>query len=200
MYRYQQVKLDVISMMWIAGAVMISLYISTFSQTFPELFQQGIFALLLMISGLFLTAVISGLTWSPIVTETSFPFYVFVAILGFFFANIASATAFQLTPYTEAPISPAMYAVLIGVSEEAFFRGFIQSFLGKLIGFKPVVIGLSAAVFAVYHAAVYGTSAEALMTVFIGGLVFAAIMSMTNRLSITMTAHGIYNFLCFMAV
>jgi membrane protease YdiL (CAAX protease family) len=89
-----------------------------------------------------------------------------------------------------------LYAVLISISEEQFFRGAILNFLLSLTN-ATVAIFSSAAIFMVYHFAVYGTSTSNLVYVLVGGLALAWADYRSGRISPSMLAHLINNLAAF---
>jgi membrane protease YdiL (CAAX protease family) len=94
-------------------------------------------------------------------------------------------------------VDAMLYAVLIAVAEEQFFRGAILNFLLTLTN-STVAIFSSAAIFMVYHFAVYGTSTSNLVYVLVGGLALAWAAYRSGRLSPSILAHVINNVLSFM--
>lgn len=132
--------------------------------------------------------------------------YSFIGLLGaglgalvsrslFMPTRLIALAALQLTPYDSL-----IFALLMAVAEEQFFRGFFLNFaLWKLYN-QPYGISLalllSGLVFAYpYHQNIYGTSTQLLFYVFIGGFVFSWIDLKTKRLSPSMISHLAVNFL-----
>lgn len=113
----------------------------------------------------------------------------------FFPERLIALAALQLTPFDSL-----IFALLMAVAEEQFFRGFFLNFcLWKLYD-KPngitLALLLSGLIFAYpYHQNVYGTSTALLFYVFIGGYVFSWVDFQLKRLSPSMNAHLIINFI-----
>jgi membrane protease YdiL (CAAX protease family) len=91
-------------------------------------------------------------------------------------------------------IDALLYSILMAVSEEQFFRGFITD--GLLSQKIPMVssnpyyaLVLSAAIFMAYHWARYGTDLNALIYVFFGGFILSWIAYKSRRLSPSMISH-----------
>lgn len=87
-----------------------------------------------------------------------------------------------------------MFGILMAVAEEQFFRGATLSFLLKMTAPLVAIFG-SAAIFAVYHLAVYGTDVGAMAYVFVGGMVLSWVVYRSRRISPSMTAHIANNIL-----
>jgi membrane protease YdiL (CAAX protease family) len=94
---------------------------------------------------------------------------------------------------SEEPLGDIARTVLIGVSEDVFFRGFITAWLIALMG--PMLgILLGSGVFTIYHLNVYGGEAMGLMIVFGAGLVLGWAMFYTRSLTAPILAHVLVNF------
>lgn len=85
-----------------------------------------------------------------------------------------------------------LYSILIAVAEEQFFRGFLANYLAK----QSMLLGIfgSAAIFTVFHLAVYGTVASTMFYVMASGLLLAYVGIRSGRLSVPMIVHIINNF------
>jgi len=113
-----------------------------------------------------------------------------IAATSFFVAALPQVVPkMQLTGF-----DTVLFGVLMAVAEEQFFRGAVTSFLLNYTVPVLAVLG-SAAIFTVYHLAVYGTNLSAMVYVFAGGTVLAWVAYRTQRLSPSMTAHVINNIL-----
>jgi len=97
-------------------------------------------------------------------------------------------------------MSGALFVMLIGISEEAFFRGFLLTALMRFTGIPIAAIGVSSIIGTVYHGSIYGTNPGALIIVF-GSFVVLGMTYMFSgyRLSIPMAGHVIINLLAFMS-
>jgi membrane protease YdiL (CAAX protease family) len=121
-----------------------------------------------------------------------------IALFGIFLVgytvNLFPLITLQLTSY-----SALVYSVLIAVSEEVFFRGFVTDWL--LVNMKKTYLALvaSAAVFCAYHLARYGTNVNALAYVFFGGFILSWVAYKSKRISPTLIAHVINNAATYMA-
>lgn len=84
-------------------------------------------------------------------------------------------------------VSSQLFVLLIAVSEEQFFRGFLANLFIQRVGILG--IPLNGAVFMIYHFAVYGTSGINLLIVLGAGITLAYIAWATGRVSPTILAH-----------
>jgi membrane protease YdiL (CAAX protease family) len=85
-----------------------------------------------------------------------------------------------------------LYSVLIAIAEEQFFRGFLANYLAK----QSMLLGIfgSAAIFTVFHLAVYGADISTMFYVMSAGLLLAYVGIRSGRLSVPMVVHIINNF------
>jgi len=175
-------------------AVMIVIYLSTFETTVVILFPA-----VLLITGLVLqfylqrrVEVVDSLAESA----GNIGFYTLVALAGIALAGFVSPAVSRLPKMELTGVDAVLYAVLISISEEQFFRGAILNFLLSLTN-ATVAIFSSAAIFMVYHFAVYGTSTSNLVYVLVGGLALAWADYRSGRISPSMLAHLINNLAAF---
>ncbi len=95
-----------------------------------------------------------------------------------------------------------LLALMAGVAEELFFRGFLQS---SLVGFfsnertkdlpLTVIMGVVPAslVFALFHYFAYGQDYRVLFVLFVGGIVLGLSYEMTNDIGVPILAHTLNN-------
>jgi membrane protease YdiL (CAAX protease family) len=176
---------------------MIVIYLSTFQTTVVILFPA-----VLLIAGLVLqfylqrrVEVVDSLSESA----GNIGFYTLIALAGIALASFVAPTVSRLPNMELTGVDAMLYAVLIGVAEEQFFRGAILNFLLTLTN-ATVAIFSSAAIFMVYHFAVYGTSTSNLVYVLVGGLALAWAAYRSGRLSPSILAHVANNILAFLIV
>jgi len=112
-----------------------------------------------------------------------------ISITSFFVSIVPEITSMQLTGF-----DTLLYGVLMAVAEEQFFRGAVLSFFLSVTAPVMAIMG-SAAIFTVYHLAVYGTDLATLTYVFVGGAVLSWAVYRSRRLSPSMTAHIANNIL-----
>jgi membrane protease YdiL (CAAX protease family) len=87
------------------------------------------------------------------------------------------------------PASGIAYVVLMAISEEQFFRGFILDLLLSKFTRKIVAVILAGLIFVTYHIAMYGTDADAMLYVLAGGVILSWVAYRSRRLSPGMIAH-----------
>ena len=101
---------------------------------------------------------------------------------------IEPASVMQITGY-----DALLYTVLIAIAEEQFFRGFITDYLLATVSQPYLALGGAAAIFGVFHLAVYHTSVNSLLYVFVGGFILSWVAYKSRRLSPGIVAHVINN-------
>lgn len=195
------VIIDILSLFWLVFAFIIFLYTSTFVDQNQVLAIKGLIGFSLVIGGLVLTRMTAGLTFDPAM-HTQFEGFIQPMALSLFAIWISNLAVQQFSRFqvfgAVGPIPSSLFAILIGVSEEIVFRGFLLSLAWMLTGSSVISIGFSSLVFTIFHGAVYGVSPEALIIVFFAGIFLGVAFVMSNRrLSVTMTSHGIINLLAF---
>jgi len=167
-------------------AVMLIIYLATFETTVTVLFPA-----VLLITGLVLqfylqrrVEVVNHLAESA----GNIGFYTLVALAGIALASFMAPAVTRLPKMELTGVDAMLYGALIAISEEQFFRGAILNFLFTLVN-PTVAIFSSAAIFMVYHFAVYGTIASSLVYVLVGGLSLAWADYRSGRISPSMLAH-----------
>jgi membrane protease YdiL (CAAX protease family) len=81
---------------------------------------------------------------------------------------------------------------LTGVAEEALYRGYLQTTLGRAIGFWPAAVTLSA-IFAAGHIQNTGETLAGVAQVFIAGLVFCLFLRASGSLWLGIGVHASWN-------
>jgi len=188
---------DSLSQILTALACFITIYLATFETTVIILFPA-----LLLITGLVLQFYLVRkveVVDSLVENAGNIGFYTLVALAGIALASFVSPAVSRLPKMELTGVDAMLYAVLIGVAEEQFFRGAILNFLLTLTN-STIAIFSSAAIFMTYHFAVYGTSTSNLVYVLVGGLALAWAAYRSGRLSPSILAHVINNVLSFMVV
>lgn len=188
------IRADGLSYMYTIMATLIAVYMATF-----EMGVLILFPVILLISGvalqIYFTRKVEADTDMDVSEAGSILFYTIaalavIAVSSFFIASLPRIIPkFQLTGF-----DTALFAALMAIAEEQFFRGAVTSFLLIYTVPTAAIIG-SGAIFTVYHLAVYGTNASALLYVFVAGVVLAWVAYRSGRLSPSMTAHLINNIL-----
>jgi membrane protease YdiL (CAAX protease family) len=95
------------------------------------------------------------------------------------------------------PIDGRMFAVLMGVAEECFFRLFLCTFVQKVTRSTLLSVVTSSLIWSVYHIGRYGGNVGALFVIFLCGLVLGFVMLQTRKPDSPMFAHGVVNYLAY---
>jgi membrane protease YdiL (CAAX protease family) len=128
-------------------------------------------------------------------------FYAAIGLLGMFLTGYAIKFVPGLETQTvlaSSPINGMLYSVLMAIAEEQFFRGFLTDWLLSHLKNAIMAIVASAGVFCAYHFARYGTSPNALLYVFGGGLILAWVAFKSKRISPTMISHAGNNMFAYL--
>ena len=196
--RAQSVQIDWLWLGLTLVAFLIFAYLPTYVDTDPGLAIKSIIGFSFLVGGTVMTIVVCGFRadnfFSLEEIGNSLGF-IFVSILAIYMVNIYGSTL----GLSSLPISGGLFMVLMGISEEALFRGFLTTVFVKMTGSSLIAVALSSVVGMVYHAAVYGASNTNLVIVFGSFFVlgFSYVLS-GYRLSVPMVAHALVNFLASM--
>jgi membrane protease YdiL (CAAX protease family) len=118
--------------------------------------------------------------------------------------SIINYVTFQASPlfqsfanFPDPRMQFLIFSILIGWTEEVFFRGFMLTWLARFSGIFFSVI-TSTFAWWLFHGGVYGLELEPLIIIMVCGFVLSVSFIASNfRLSVPMTPHGINNFLGF---
>lgn len=192
------IKLDAVSVALTVSALLCSVYLSLWAAERDIV----LFPAILLVSGLFLV-IVSGRRIEHDV-DISQPeakemfIYTCAAMAGILLSAFAGAIA---VPASRAmaltKIDQVVFAVLLAVAEEMFFRGGVLSFLNAYLRSDVLSTLANAAIFTVYHLAVY-QAPSALIFVFGSGLVLAYVTLRSGRLTPAMLAHVLNNLVASM--
>lgn len=170
-----------------------------FLSVFPgDLQTDSIIAALILVSGLVMQRYFKIDAQEGIDSQGRSNIFVYsaIAVVIFFILNIYVP---KLPLSVEAVIGTnvvpdKMFELLIAVSEEQFFRGFLGNLLITRTN-AGIGIFMDGLIFMVYHFAVYGSSASSLGIVFGAGITLMFIDWKTGRVSPSILAHVINNLL-----
>lgn len=195
-----KVKLDLPWVFCFLAASAVFLYLMTYVSIDQVLALKGGLGLLLLIVGTFGAGLLVGFDYDQILDMNEFLSsfaLVLVSLVAITMVNLMGQSAPLAA--VDSPISAALFGMLIGISEEAFFRGFICTLAEKLSGNSIIGVFVSSIVGTTYHAAVYGTS-DTLMGIVFGCFVVLGTCYVVSghRLSVTMVAHALVNLLSAM--
>lgn len=187
------IKHDSISKLLIILAVMITVYLTTFTPTVITMFPAT-----LLITGLVMERFLERKLeyTNHMLSESTFRsvgFYTALALLGMLLTAQIQAHLFKGEIAQIAGYNLVLYSILIAIAEEQFFRGFITDWMITTLKHPYLAIVASALIFTVYHLARYGTSMNALTYVFAGGFLLSYVAYKSQRISPCMIAHLINN-------
>ena len=189
------IKHDTISIAFSIIAIMLLIFLSTFG---ADLMLRAGFSVLLILSGLALSRMtgnleidddidpsegISIMKWFMISVGIIVMLAMYVPKIPLSLDNLSS---------TELLLVPRMFAVLMAISEEIFFRGFVTNFFITKFSLSFGILA-SGVFFGIYHLAVYGTEMSIMMYVVGAGLILSYVAVKTGRTSTTMLAHVLVN-------
>ena len=183
------IRHDSISQMLIVIGVMITLYLATYQLTSVILFP-----VILLFSGVMLQFYIERkIEYVDHMTEPStiknVAFYTIIAFFGIALTGYVVANL----PLELTGFDALLFAILMAIAEEPFFRGFITNFLLLKLRNPALAIILSGFIFGIYHLARYGGDLSALFYVSFGGMILNWVGFRSGRLSPCMLAHIINN-------
>jgi len=124
-------------------------------------------------------------------------YYSVLALLGIF--TVGYSTSF-LSDLEVAGFSMFAFMAVMAIAEEQFFRGFITDLFLTHLDKDWIALLTSALVFMGYHLARYGTSPDALLYVFGGGLILNWVAWKSKRISPCMIAHVINNIVALISL
>lgn len=181
-----------IGIMSIASAFIILLYMGTFSPTLSELTYLFI-AISLMIGGLVMSFLTVGFRIDPFSIKQFLQTVMWtgVSMGAIFVINKYVPLTFEVT----MPISPKYFGVIMGVSEECFFRVWICGMLYRMFNNAPIAIGTSSLIWSVYHVGRYGANINALLIVFLCGCALGASFIYSRIADNVIVSHGLVNWI-----
>ncbi len=179
-------------------AVLICIYLSTYETSAIILFPA-----ILLISGIMLQFyLLRKVETVNHVAESAgnIGFYTLIALAGMALGGLVCPALARAVPMQKMQLTGSdaiMYSILIVVAEENFFRGAITNFLFTMLPPMPALMG-GAAIFTVYHLAIYGIGVSVLLYVLVGGIVLGWVGYRSGRLSPCVLSHILNNVLSFM--
>ncbi len=183
-------------------AVCLLIFLSTFGS---DILVRAVFMVVMILSSWALSAKFKIDVDDPSLDRAEGKQMVMWAVISFFVIMFLNSIVpklplglqtLQAIPIDSRVMVATMLAMLIAIAEEQFFRGLITNLLVSKLGSAwPLAILMSGAFFAIYHFAVYGTSASNLIIVAGSGMVLSLAAYKTRRVSTTMGPHLANNFL-----
>jgi len=179
---------DFISINLIVAAIIIFMYASTFVGT--NVASQALFAVSLLTSGLLLTIVLTKIR-----IDTRFNVNELAVMMNWLLICMGAILIVNKIAFIRWEVSPMpanLFAVLIAISEEVFFRVFLTTWFYMLAG-KFFAIFLSSTAWSVYHFAVYGSDLVVIGVILVAGFVLGYAYVESRRASVPMLAHALIN-------
>ncbi len=181
-----QVNHDAVSLVFIVLAGAIFMYVGLWE---TEMQMKAIFAAVLLFGGLIMSMFMHYTTIQQLPPKA----LVWTGV-AFGMIMLTNFSVSLLPALSTTPINWSLFAVLIAISEEQFFRGFMTPFFANRLG----MIGGSIAggvLFGFYHYAVYSADVQALLVVTVVGIALSYIALYTKSATPGMVAHALNNFL-----
>lgn len=190
-------EFDPISLALFTGALLVGLFLYI-----DAAYSYAFFALILLFGGaigLQLSGPPKVLSSIDVTRDKTALMYAVVAIGAFLVMDLGANFAFAALSIVNglSVVNAELFGVLMAVAEEFFFRGFLLFWLLKVTRSAAFSTIGSAAIFAVYHFAVYGASATDIFIVFGAGILLAFIALKTNSILPDTIAHIAINLLAF---
>ncbi len=190
------VRLDNLGIALASLAVMISIYLSTFEKGFIAVFPT-----ILLVTGL--TLMHFSVRRDEVEESDSGAgkvlLYALVGVVGILLVSWLAPKVVLPQDVSQLSFYDAkLFAVLMAVAEECFFRGFMLNLFYRWLNSGVGAVVVSSVIFAVFHTAVYGTSPNLMLYVFLAGTILGFIAVKTGRLSTSMLAHSIVNLISVM--
>lgn len=182
-------RVDFLGTMSIVVSLVIFMYALTFRAQTDTLFG----AVLVLALGVLFASLLVGikLNYKNLTGLTESLVWAGVASVAIYMVN-------RQAPFTldVSPISNRLFAVLMGVAEECFFRLFLCLFVFKVTKSTILALLVSSGTWAVYHTARYGGSGiGAFVIILLAGFVLGYVLLYSRQADGVIFAHGFINFL-----
>jgi len=197
--RGENYLVDPLVLIFLSFSILVNSYLSVkYSASNIYISVVNLLYICLSLSGLMLHHVFcGGIKFDKELVKTEFTRITLYSIVGFVLVLISQTFIFKLqsgTVVLATIIETKLFYLTAAVSEELFFRYYIQTKIGQSL---PMVKGLSVVItsmlFTVYHFTVYGSNIYALYAVFYSSLVLSVIYYLSKRLSTSMLVHAMVN-------
>lgn len=175
--------------MAIVSAVIIFMYATTFPS---EHTWTIISAVVLLVVGLAFAYMMVGVRFEPFQFKHMVESIIWSAVSVAMIWMVNTQVPFNLDV---TPLSSRLFSVLMGVSEECFFRVWLTTFTQRVTNSTLLAIGVSSGIWTVYHISRYGGDISAFFIIFVAGLVLGIAMLQSKMADGVVFAHGIVNYL-----
>ena len=174
--------------MSLTGAFLIFMYGTTFQTSMNAVLVP---AVLMGVIGFSMAFIVVNAQLQPFKLPSflSTMLWTLVSVLAIWTVN--KAVPLQLETL---PLDPRLFAVLMGVMEEVFFRLWLCPMFYKFTRSKLIAILVSALTWTVYHLARYGGQASSLMIVLLSGCILGVACLESRSADSQIFAHGVVNY------
>lgn len=181
--------LEFLGAMAIVTALLIFMYASTFQPETINLLTGGV---LLLVIGLVFGILMVGIVFKPFSFERFVESLIWTG-LAFGIMYIVN----RQVPFTLGVqvLNARWYSVLMGVSEECFFRLFLTGFVYRISHSKFLAIVMGSSVWTSYHMARYGGDMGALIVVLLCGFALGWVFLESKMGDAVIFAHALVNFI-----
>lgn len=121
-------------------------------------------------------------------------------VAGVILVAVNVITGVGLGVFTASAQNGLFMGLLAGVSEELFFRGFIQNMIRVYVPSLILALIPSAAIFALFHYWAFGLSPVALGVMFMLGMFLGLLHEIFNDIGVPMLAHVVNNIFAMLPV
>ena len=181
--------LEFLGAMAMVTALLIFMYASTFQPETINLLTGGV---LLLVTGTTFALLMVGVRFKPFSFERLFESLVWTGLAFGIIYIVNKQVPFTLGVQV---LNVRWYAVLMGVSEECFFRLFLTGFVYRISHSKFLAIVLGAWVWTIYHMARYGGDIGALIVVLVAGFALGWVFLASKMGDPVIFAHALVNFI-----
>ena len=185
----QSYSLGFLGGMAVVTALMIFLYAVTFLGETTTIIQN---AILFLLAGVTMAFVTVGLRFQAFNLQTlgNSIMWTLVSIIIIWIIQVYAPFTLQVEV-----LNNQLFSVLMGVSEECFFRLFLCTFLKKITDSDFFSIVISAFTWAIYHIARYGASLNTLWVIGLAGCALGFVMLRSKMGDGPIFAHAFVNFM-----
>ena len=189
MNREKPYRLGFLGGMSVVTAILIFMYATTFLGEQSIIIQN---AILFLIIGVVMAFITVGLRFEPFKMKTLGESILWMTVSVGIIWIVQTQAPFTLQVEV---LSTQLFAVLMGVSEECFFRLFLCTFIKKYTGSMGFAIVTSAFTWAVYHIARYGADMGTIFVIGGAGCALGFVMLQSKMGDGPIFAHALINFL-----
>lgn len=185
-------RLDGLGFTLVVLAVMIDLYLVTFTQSVEMLYPTVLLLAGVMLLRLYTDFEVEGRA------RLNYLYYTAMALVGIGIVGLAIPRIFRPQSIATLELTGfqvTLLVILMAVAEEVFFRGFLLSFFSRKLSSTAIAVLFQAIVWAVYHTAVYGSMPGTLVYVVFSGLILGYVTVRSGTLTPAMLAHIIINYI-----